>query len=187
MRFSVAAAGELPDVREMVVVVFGGEIQVVDDPDRRSEPRMRQRPGEKGRIEIASFANEDPARCAELTQDVLQRTFVMSRLVGFPVGEVRRGERRSAGGVVVKPRKPQRLEIRKMAGVLLRRPACAILSRSRGRWAIAEELLEARGAACEPRQEIREERHGRREVESALEPGNDAAHGYVSYPFLQRP
>lgn len=74
-----------------------------------------------------------------------------------------------------------------MAGMLLSRPACAILSRSGGQWAIAEEFLEARGGACEPRQEIGEERNGRRKVEAALEPGNDAAHGYLWYPFLQKP
>ena len=81
---------------------------------------MGQCLNEQHSVSVASFANENVSRDSEFTQDVFGGTLVMPRSVSLPVGQIGKRELFAVRGEVVNARQPQRLDVREVAGMLLR-------------------------------------------------------------------
>ena len=105
-----------------MIVVFGDEVQMVDQSEGLFESRMRDRPGKQSRLKSPHLIHEPQARLPELGKNLLNATRIVSRFVSFSIAQVGMREFSGARHVVVNSRDPQRLEVEQMSGVLLRRP-----------------------------------------------------------------
>ena len=169
---------QLPDDGEMVIIVFRREEQMIDEPHRLLQPRVQHRTAEGVGRQRADAIQQPPARRAELREELPDIARVVIRFVGLAVAQVGGGQRVAARDEVVHPRRPERLEIKQMAGVLLRGPFVAGLAHQDVAWNAAHDLLQPCGRAAEPDAEVGILVDGERELECAFEPGGDVAHPF---------
>lgn len=83
---------QLPDVGEVMVVVLGDEEEMIDEPHRGFEARMRDGAGEGRFINLGEAVEKLNAAATEVEEDVFERTGVVIGFVGSAVLEVGRGE-----------------------------------------------------------------------------------------------
>ena len=162
----------------MVIIVFRREEQMIDEPHRLLQPRVQHRTAEGVGRQRADAIQQPPARRAELGEELPDIARVVIRFVGLAVAQVGGGQRVAACDEVVHPRRPERLEIKQMAGVLLRGPFVAGLAHQDVAWNAAHDLLQPCGRAAEPDAEVGILVDGERELECAFEPGGDVAHPF---------
>ncbi len=139
---------------------------------------MQHRAGEGVRRQRADAIQQPPSRRAERRENLPDIACVVIRFVGLAVAEVGGGQRVAARDEVVHARRPERLEIEEMAGVLLRGPFVARLADQDVAWNAAYDFVQPRGRAAEPDAEVGGLVEGERELKCALEPGRDIAHRF---------
>jgi len=113
---------QLPNARKMMVVVLGDEIQMIYQPHRCLQTRMRNGTRKDRRIQFLHALEQSFSGSAKLAQQLLQPMLVVMRFFGFPIPQVRHGELVTGRHEVVHSRQPQRLKVEQMAGVFLSGP-----------------------------------------------------------------
>src|SRR5262249_25448661 len=149
----------LPDSRQVMVVVLGNEVQVIDEPHRCLQSWMRDRSRE-GRgirllLELGDAIKQLNAVRAEAEENLFQRARVMVRLVSTAVLEIGGGKLFGTGNKIIDPSKPERLKIDEMAGMLLRGPFAIGLRGEHAVRAIAENLIHTRWRSAQTCEQIR--------------------------------
>ena len=81
----------LPDVREVMVVVFRDEVQVVHQRHRRLEPRVQNGSMEHDDVQSAHTLQQLLPAGAKFSQNRFEATAVVVRFVGCSILQVGRG------------------------------------------------------------------------------------------------
>lgn len=104
--FQSTLVDELPNVSEVMVVMLGDEVQVVDQSHGRLHAGMNQRMGKLGRIELIASLDEARASVAEFFEDLVGRAGIVIGIVSFPVLQIGDGKFHSPVGEVFDARHP---------------------------------------------------------------------------------
>jgi hypothetical protein len=110
---------ELPNPGQMVIVVFGDEVQMVDQAHGLFESRMRNGSGKQRSLKLSNSIYESHSLLSELGKNLLGATSVVARFVSFPIRQVSMSKFNGPGYVVVNSCQPQRLEVEQMSGMFL--------------------------------------------------------------------
>ena len=164
----------LPDPRQVMIVVLGNKVQVIDKSHRRLQSWMRDRSGERRGIglllELSDAIEQLNPMRAKAEQNLFQRARIVVGLVGPPVLEIGGGKLFGTGNKIIDASKPERLKIDEMTGMLLRGPLAIGLRSDDAVGAIAESLLKARGRSTQACEQIRKKLGRKGELEAAFEP-----------------
>lgn len=106
----------------MMIVVLSDEETEVDDGHRLAQARVQGGPREFGRSHAFEPLHDRGACVAELSENVIDGAFVVTRFVCLPVLEICGTQHLGARLEVIEPPIPQRLEVQQMPGVFLDRP-----------------------------------------------------------------
>jgi hypothetical protein len=106
----------------MMIVVFGHEVQMVDQSHWRSKSRMRDRSGEQVGFKVAESIHEPQSCLSKLHKNILDAALVMPRFMSFSIAQVGGCEFSDGCEVIVDSRHPQGLEVKQVSSMLLRRP-----------------------------------------------------------------
>ena len=119
LEHSALGVGQLPDSCQVMVVVLGHKIEMVDEPLGLLEAGMQQGTRKEGRLKFCGAVHQTEARSAECGENFGQLPGIVVGFVCFAIGQVRDGECTASSEKVFHTGHPQGLEIEQMAGVLL--------------------------------------------------------------------
>jgi len=89
-----------------MIVVFGDKIQMVQQPHRGLQARVRESLGEQRCVQFIDALQQRRAGGAELNQKSFQRARVVVRVIGLSIRQIRGREFPASGGVIFQARKP---------------------------------------------------------------------------------
>ena len=83
---------ELPNLGQMVIVMFGNKVKMVHQPHGRLQPRMQQSAVERGSLHCLHAIDQLQSCSAKFCQNLLHRARIVIGLMSFSIAEVGRGE-----------------------------------------------------------------------------------------------
>lgn len=169
-------ADEFPDVGEVMVVVLGDEIEMVDEAHGSLQARVRNGTGEEGMVYVFDAVQKDCSGCTEVREDLFEGVVVVFGEFGFAIGEVSCSELVAGEQVIADASKPERFEVEQVAGVFLSRPFLLRLGGECFVGMAAKGVFEPSGSAAEAGAEIGEEFQLEGEFECAFEPEARLSH-----------
>jgi len=120
---SPAGIQQFPDASQVMVIVLRPKVQVVDQTHGLLQARMQHRSGKDCGGQRLYALYQTQTCCAEVSNDLIERTGVVIGFVGFSILQIGGGEFGVCPvivcQVIIDPRDPQGFEVEQMSGVLL--------------------------------------------------------------------
>ena len=105
-----------------MVIVFGDEMQVIDNPHGLLETRMEECPRQETRGDLFKPIKELETGGTELGEDFAERAIIVVGLMGLAIREIGGRELCASGEEIANSCGPEWFEVEEVSGVFLRGP-----------------------------------------------------------------
>jgi hypothetical protein len=167
---TLAYTDQCPDLCQVMVIVFCREVQMIDQPHWRFEPRMNDSAGEKCRVHLLNSTNQPGTLIAEVAQNLVDRMPIVLRVFRLLIAQVRHGEYLRFSEVIIDPRHPKRFEVQQMSSMFLGRPFLARLLHQKVVCHATDRFFQTSRSAAQTSAEVRMQLHRESELELPFKP-----------------
>lgn len=145
------------------------KVEMINGAHLRIETRMPKRSGSGTEVKPVGVYEQPNTRSAKSHEYFVEGALVVTRLVRASIRKIRPRQLLRVEEII-EPGEPERLKVKQMPSVLLRRPLAVRLSSEIQRITTVEEFLETDRRSTQPRFQVRKQLNGIRKAKCASEP-----------------